>query len=153
DEQVRTPTPSAGLIYRARSLPGLALPLARTDLSRYVTLPPKLDPSIGALAEQVLQGETDPRLAAERLVSFLKCENTYSTDLPPNADEDPLAEFLFGRRKGHCEHFATALAVMLRTKGLATRVVTGFYGGERVEDAYVVRAADAHAWVQVWIPN
>ena len=67
--------------------------------------------------------------------------------------QDPLADFLFTRKQGHCEHFATALAVMLRTQGFAARVVAGFFGGQRIGDHYVVRAGDAHAWTQLFVPG
>jgi hypothetical protein len=66
--------------------------------------------------------------------------------------QDPLTDFLFVRKEGHCEHFATALAVMLRTRGIPSRVVGGFFGGERVGERFVVRAGDAHAWVEAYSP-
>jgi hypothetical protein len=65
---------------------------------------------------------------------------------------DPLADFLFNVRAGHCEYFATAMAVMLRTLRIPARVVNGFQTGEYnpAADAYVVRQADAHSWVEVY---
>ncbi len=62
--------------------------------------------------------------------------------------KDPLADFLFERRAGHCEDFATALAVLLRARQIPARVVVGFHGGERAAGEYLVRAGDAHAWVE-----
>ncbi|MEN0061683.1 MAG: DUF3488 and transglutaminase-like domain-containing protein [Myxococcota bacterium] len=69
--------------------------------------------------------------------------------------ENPLAEFLFERRGGHCEYFASALAVMVRAIGLPSRVVNGFVGGERnpVTGQWVVRRRDAHSWVEVQLPG
>ena len=66
---------------------------------------------------------------------------------------DPLANFLFDRRKGHCEYFASAMAVMLRTVGIPSRVVTGFASGvyNPLTGWQVVRASDAHSWVEAWI--
>src|SRR5213079_3639882 len=68
---------------------------------------------------------------------------------------DPLADFLFNIKQGHCEYFATAMAVMLRTQGIATRVVNGFLPGEYNEasGAYTVRQSDAHSWVEVYFPE
>ena len=65
---------------------------------------------------------------------------------------DPLSDFLFNVREGHCEYFATAMAVMLRTLRIPARVVNGFQPGEYnpAADAYVVRQADAHSWVEVY---
>ncbi len=68
---------------------------------------------------------------------------------------DPLSDFLFHIRSGHCEYFATAMAVMLRTRGIASRVVNGFLPGEYNEaaGAYTVRQSDAHSWVEVYFPQ
>jgi hypothetical protein len=68
---------------------------------------------------------------------------------------DPLADFLFNVRAGHCEYFATAMAVMLRTLRVPARVVNGFQTGEynAASDAYTVRQADAHSWVEVYFPG
>jgi hypothetical protein len=62
-----------------------------------------------------------------------------------------VAEFLFDRKAGHCEHFATALTLLLRALGIPARVASGFYGGERVDDVYVIRGGDAHAWTEAFI--
>jgi transglutaminase-like putative cysteine protease len=121
------------------------------DVARFTHLPP-IDPRVGALAGQVIKGERDPQAAGALLVSYLQREYVYTLELPGEV-ADPLADFLFERKQGHCEHFATALAVLLRTQGFAARVVAGFFGGERVGDAYVVRAGDAHAWTQVFAPG
>ena len=68
---------------------------------------------------------------------------------------DPLSDFLFNIRAGHCEYFSTAMALMLRTQGVAARVVNGFLPGEYNEaaDAYTVRQSDAHSWVEVYFPE
>jgi len=120
-------------------------------LAAYLQLPP-LDPRIPELARSVVRGTKDPLEAATRLQTWLKQNLTYTLELP-DTDEDPLAHFLFTRRSGHCEYFASALTVLLRTQGFPARMATGFFGGERVEDEYVLRAGDAHAWTQVWVPG
>ena len=68
---------------------------------------------------------------------------------------DPLADFLFNVRAGHCEYFSSAMAVMLRTRGIAARVVNGFLSGEYNDaaGAYTVRQSDAHSWVEVYFPE
>ena len=68
---------------------------------------------------------------------------------------DPVADFLFNVKAGHCEYFATAMAVMLRTRGVVARVVNGFLPGEYNEaaGAYTVRQSDAHSWVEVYFPE
>jgi hypothetical protein len=68
---------------------------------------------------------------------------------------DPLADFLFNVKVGHCEYFSTAMAVLLRTHGIAARVVNGFLPGEYNETAgaFTVRQSDAHSWVEVYFPE
>ena len=58
-------------------------------------------------------------------------------------------------RKGHCEYFASAMAVMLRTLGIPSRLVTGFQSGtwNPISEALVVRTSDAHSWVEAWLPG
>jgi len=120
------------------------------DPQPYLQLPASLDPRVGALAAEVLGSERDPLRAAHRLEAYLKRAYRYSLELSDAAD--PVADFLFLRKAGHCEDFATALAVLLRTQGIPSRVTIGFYGGERVGNQYVLRAGDAHSWTQVLVP-
>lgn len=80
----------------------------------------------------------------------------YSLDIPPlRPGEDAVDAFLFGTRVGYCEQISTALAVMLRTLGIPAREAIGYIPGSFnvLTDLYVVRADDAHAWVQVWFPG
>src|SRR5699024_10720588 len=107
---------------------------------------------VGQTAARVLNGEREPLAAARKLAAWLQQEHTYTLELSGDV-EDPLADFLFERKAGHCEHFATALTLMLRTQGIRARLATGFFGGERVNDVYIVRAGDAHAWTHVLVPG
>ncbi len=82
--------------------------------------------------------------------------NNYGYSLQMRASgADPVSDFLFSIRAGHCEYFSTAMAVMLRTQGVATRVVNGFLPGEynKAAGAYTVRQSDAHSWVEVYFPE
>ncbi len=69
--------------------------------------------------------------------------------------KDPIANFLFERKQGHCEYFASSMAVMLRTLGIPSRVVNGFRSDEfnDLTGNYVVRAKDAHSWVEAYFPG
>lgn len=66
-----------------------------------------------------------------------------------------MADFLFNVREGHCEYFASAMVLMLRTQGIAARMVNGFQQGEYNETAgvFVVRQREAHSWVEVYFPR
>lgn len=120
-------------------------------LAQLRATPPNLDPRVSQLAAQIAGGATEPAEVAGRLERWLRRNRTYTLELPGEV-EDPLADFLFVRKEGHCEHFATALAVMLRSRGVPSRVVGGFFGGERIGERYLVRGGDAHAWVEAYSP-
>src|SRR5436190_15962431 len=126
------------------------------EFARYLELPAKLDPRIGELAENIIQhsGGRNGYDAARAIESHLRENYGYSLDLKAGG-RDPLADFLFNVKAGHCEYFATAMAVMLRTHGIASRVVNGFLPGEYNEaaGAYTVRQSDAHSWVEVYFPE
>lgn len=152
-EEVRFAEPALGYSYHAYSLLDPEEDQAPPpSIERYLGLPARLDPRVPELARRVAGSEAEPLAAAEKLAAHLRREYRYSLELP-GEEEDPLAAFLFQRREGHCEHFATALAVMLRTLGHPARVAGGFFGGERVGDQYLLRAGDAHAWTQVHVPG
>ena len=126
--------------------PESAAQLLPADRARYLELPP-LDPRIAALA-----AELGPPQAIER---YLRTQFGYTLELPSAAQPDPLANFLFERRKGHCEYFASAMAIMLRTQGTPARIVNGFQSGtfNPISGLYVIRASDAHSWVEAWLPG
>lgn len=111
---------------------------------------PRLDPRVVALADELAGGAKQPGEIAQRLERELKRRYEYTLELPGEVT-DPLGDFLFTRRAGHCEDFATALAIMLRIEKVPSRVTTGFFGGERAGDRYVVRAGDAHAWTEAYV--
>lgn len=91
---------------------------------------------------------------ARFLEDYLRAHYAYTTELPRHMTADPVADFLFHRRKGHCEYSASALAVMLRSIGIPARVATGFQSGvyNPFSGWYLVRASDAHSWVEAWLP-
>ena len=133
---------------------------------RYLQLP-NVNPQVMQLASQVTASAPTSFDKATALEHFLLTNYGYSLQQPahparsrrdaahPNAWDDPLAYFLFERKQGHCEYFASAMAVMLRTIGIPSRVVNGFRGGEfnPVTGSYIIRARDAHSWVEAYFPG
>lgn len=100
-------------------------------------------------------GDADNRYdTARRVEQYLESEKTYSlTDVPEPGDQIT-HQFLFEQTAGYCEYFATAMTTMLRTQGVPARYVVGYAGGEYVGDnRYLVRGADAHAWVEVYFED
>src|SRR4029078_258906 len=110
---------------------------------------------VRALAQQITSRAPRPYEKAEAIESYLSSHFTYTLELPKTAPQDPIASFLFERRQGHCEYFASAMAVMLRTLGIPSRIVNGSAGGDDndVSSQYVIRASEAHSWVEAYIPD
>jgi hypothetical protein len=115
---------------------------------------------VRALAEEITAGAQNPYERAEALASYLANDPsfTYSTTAPvAPPGQDAVDFFLFdeaGGRIGFCQHYASAMAVMARAVGLPSRVAVGFAPGERSEDGtYLVREANAHAWVEIYFPG
>jgi transglutaminase-like putative cysteine protease len=137
------PAPSA----TPRGVPGV---IPDTIRSRYLQLPP-LSPRIAQLAREATAGSRSPYEAADKLTHFLSTRYRYALAKPETA-RDPLEEFLFSRGSGNCEYFAAAMAVMLRTLQIPSRVVGGFQRGEwnPYGRYFMVRLSDAHAWVEAY---
>ncbi len=116
---------------------------------------PALDPRIGELARSVTEDYDNPLDKARILSSYLRGNYRYRLETSAARQPDPLAYFLFESRQGHCEYFASALAVMLREIGIPSRVVTGFAASEYnpITGWHVVRMSDAHSWVEAWLPD
>lgn len=135
----------------AHSGPPLPSALSTLERARYLDLPP-LDIRIYSLARR-WSGDGAPLDRAMRIQRHLQRDFKYVLDGPEHPVRDPLADFLFVRKQGYCEYFASAMAVMLRAEGIPSRVATGFQSGyyNDVSGLYVVRASDAHAWVEGWI--
>ena len=131
-------------------------PYTREDAARYLRLPGKLDPRIPELARGLVTGTgVDNRYDAARVFEqYFRQNFKYSLDTRGEG-EDPLADFMFRARAGHCEYYSTAMAVMLRSVGVAARVVNGFQMGEYNDaaDVFTVRQSDAHSWVEAYFPE
>jgi len=123
--------------------------------TEYLKLPPYIDARIAPLAQRITSEESTTYRKAQAIEKYLSSNYGYTLQLPPVRPRDPVANFLFDRKVGHCEYFASAMAVMLRTIGIASRVVNGFRGGEYndVTGSYIIRARDAHSWVEGYIPG
>jgi len=133
-------------------LQGASLPVLS---ERYLELPELLDERIPELAHKLADTQPSPYRRALAIEHYLTSQYGYTLQLPSEPPVDPLADFLFHRRRGHCEYFASSMAVMLRVVGIPSRVITGFRGAQfnQVNSTYIVRASDAHSWVEAYIPG
>lgn len=122
---------------------------------RYLQLPIDHDQRISELAAEVAGGATTNIEIARKIEKHLSAAYGYTLDLQRVEDGDPVADFLFNTREGHCEYFASAMVLMLRSRRVPARMVNGFQTGEYNDaaDVYTVRQSDAHSWVEVYFPR
>ena len=121
----------------------------------YLRLPPTVDPRIGELAREVTAAATNNYGRAAAIESYLRNNFRYTLNPPAIESDDPVGSFLFRSKSGYCEYFAAAMAVMLRTLKVPSRLVNGFQTGSynRIGKDFVVRARDAHSWVEAYFPG
>jgi transglutaminase-like putative cysteine protease len=122
------------------------------DRQRYLDLPPEMPSRLGALAHEWADAQATPYLKAKAIEEHLKHDFKYDTGSPSGGKPQPVDHFLFESKRGHCEFFSTAMALMLRELGIPSRNVTGFVGGtyNRFGRYYAVREGDAHSWVEAY---
>ena len=121
----------------------------------HLQIPPFGHESAKALAQTWKNNLTDPqKIMAAALAYFTQNDFQYTLN-PPPLEDDPIDQFLFETRSGYCEHFASAFAFLMRAAGMPARIVGGYLGGEvnPYGDYMIVRQADAHVWVEVWLPK
>ncbi|GKS64339.1 hypothetical protein YTPLAS72_16430 [Nitrospira sp.] len=134
---------------------GSDAPLYPESFARHFLHLPYRSERIGRLSEDITRSQTGPYEKAHAIQTYLTHNYRYSLDAPLAGLDRPLEEFLFIRKTGYCEHYATAMVIMLRMVGIPARLVTGFLATEWNEygNYYVVRQQDAHAWVEVNLPH
>jgi transglutaminase-like putative cysteine protease len=113
-----------------------------------------ITPRIDDLARK-LAADHPPQQRAERILQYLQHNFVYTLDFLGRRADQPIEDFLFRYRSGHCEYFASAMILMLRSVGIPARLATGFLGAEfnPLEDYYIVRQSNAHAWVEAYLPE
>ena len=131
--------------------------MSQSDRLEYLQLPPRDLDRLSRTARGLVstrQGASD-REKADQLLEFLSGDQFgYSLDASVSDPAlDPVEDFVFERRRGHCEYFASSLALMLRAVGIPSRLVSGFKGGthNQFSGQFVVQQRHAHAWVEAWI--
>ncbi|MBG9794068.1 transglutaminase [Paenibacillus dendritiformis] len=138
-----------------REVPKLSS-VERARWSEELQLPDSLPQRVRELGDRLAEGSAGPYETVRRVQAFLLQEYAYTksdTEVPP-AGRDFVDYFLFEARQGYCNHFSSAMAVLLRTQGIPARWVKGFAPGELTGPGqYRVRASDAHAWVEVYFPT
>jgi hypothetical protein len=128
---------------------------------RYLQVPPSVSQRVTELAQEITAPYNNPYDKANAIESYLR-NYPYSTDIAaPPQGMDAVEYFLFDIKQGYCDYYASAMAVMLRTVGIPSRLAAGYAPGEPVTgddkpvytDRYRVLERDAHAWVEVFFPT
>lgn len=140
------------VVHAALPESGAEAPLPPQERNYYLRLP-VVDPRIIELARNITAGARSDAERAARIEAWLLGNFRYSLQALDREADDPLAYFLFEGRKGHCEYFASAMAVLLRAVWVPARVTVGYREGSfnALTGWHVVRASDAHSWVEAWI--
>jgi len=126
-----------------------------TIRAKYLQLPSSVPDRVAKLAQTIAATKVTPYDKAEAVETYLRNTYRYSTvvkSAPPG--RDPVDYFLFDLKADFCEYFASSMAVLLREIGVPARVVEGFTSGDLdVDNRYVVKELNAHAWVEVYFPQ
>jgi len=139
--------------YLADEILELVEPLSQADRARYLALPPHFPERIGVLAHTWTDDLPTSAAKARAIETHLRKEFAYDLRSPSQGKPEPVDHFLFESKRGHCEFFSTAMALMLRAVDIPSRNVTGFVGGtwNRFGRYYAVREGDAHSWVEAYV--
>lgn len=136
----------------ARARYGTAMPLWM--LRRDLVLPKDDDPRARALAQKWRSAAKTPEEVVQYALTMFHDQPFHYT-LQPGVltGADRIDQFLFDSRRGFCEHYAGAFVYLMRAAGIPAHVVIGYQGGTQnpLDDYYVVRQQEAHAWAEVWM--
>ena len=141
--------------YEAMSYLNYRTEVDLTDFARrwYQRVPAESNTRTQSLARQLRAASPSDAAYIQTVLSKFHEEEYFYTLEPPPLGSNPVDRFLFDTRRGFCEHYASAFAVMMRSAGIPARIVLGYQGGEinPVGGHMIVRQSDAHAWNEVWL--
>lgn len=139
--------------------------LSNEEQHAYLRMPnalkqPVQDLALRILAERGLTPHSDPTSIVQRFEAYLGDHYRYTLKpAPPKHHADPILDFLFRQKKGYCNYFSGAMVMLCRSVGIPARFAVGFATGEplpgdgRTGVTYKVTAAEAHSWVEVYLPH
>jgi protein-glutamine gamma-glutamyltransferase len=120
-----------------------------------LAVPASISPAVRELAQSWIAQNSNPRAIVTSALQFFRTQRFRYSLSPGEYKKNDLDQFLFHRRIGFCEHYATSFATLMRLAGIPARVVVGYLGGDYNDLGrfFLVRQADAHAWCEVWLPD
>jgi protein-glutamine gamma-glutamyltransferase len=128
---------------------------SQAALRSSLRFPEDRNPRTIAMARQWARESPDTPALLAKVFQFYNREFSYTLEPPQLDPRNPFDDFLFVSKQGFCEHYAGSFALIMRAAGIPARVVTGYQGGEvnPLNDELIIRQADAHAWVEIWLPG
>jgi transglutaminase-like putative cysteine protease len=128
-------------------------PLSAELRARETHLPTDSNPRTARLADTLHGEHPDDMDYVRTVLNLFTQQEFYYTLTPPRLADNSVDNFLFDTKRGFCEHYASAFAVLMRAAHIPARVVTGYQGGtlNRFADYWIVRQSDAHAWTEIWV--
>ncbi|PIE74662.1 MAG: hypothetical protein CSA18_03680 [Deltaproteobacteria bacterium] len=129
------------------------LPKAQFPDEKYLNLPPGFNPRSIKFVKNI--EKLSPEEKVSKILDFFKNNNFVYTLNPPKYSKDYIDEFLFDKKKGFCEHYASAFAFLMRAANIPSRIVGGYLGGEKntIGNFLQVRQSNAHAWCEIYLKN
>ncbi len=143
-----------GVYYQVRNPKIHSFP-NKKRLDKYLQLPKNTPPILKRLAQEITAKHPTALSKAVALENYFHREHKYGFGYPFDPHRNPLEQFLQEKPPAHCEFFASAMALMLRSIGVPSRYVNGFMvkNYNFLGRYWTVRGSDAHAWVEAYIPN
>ncbi|MCC6759050.1 MAG: transglutaminase domain-containing protein [Candidatus Omnitrophica bacterium] len=129
--------------------------LSDEEYQRYTAVPPEIAGRLKEIADSIVNADDDVKTKANKIAQYFRDNFSYSLDVTFSADDKGLLKMIEDKRPAYCTYFASALALLLRTEGIPTRVAAGFYSNEVIDpksNTYLVRVSNAHAWTEVYAP-
>ncbi|MDQ2589016.1 transglutaminase TgpA family protein [Saccharothrix yanglingensis] len=164
--------PERGMVYATRARKSgtyslrTVLDTPSADTLRRATGPIDVDPvyleapgvedRVADLARGIVAGESNQFDRATALYRYFTDGTqgfTYTTETTNNMSAGALEDFVLNGKKGFCEQYASAMAIMARSVGIPARVALGFTAGYPTGDFQTITSQDAHAWVEVYFPG
>lgn len=143
------------VVYSAVSYPRFRLEPTLNEYSfeYHLRIPENNNPRTRALAADMREAADSDRAYIDAVMRMFNEEDYFYTLEPPALGRNSVDEFLFRTRRGFCEHFASAFAILMRAAGIPSRIVVGYQGGQLnpMSDYLIVRQTDVHAWTEVWL--
>ncbi len=122
------------------------------NIRRYYLQLPAISPRVSDLAQTIAGKQATAYDRVVAVKKYLEANYAYTTTDLPRSSDDPISAFLFEKKAGHCEYFATSMVLLVRSLGIPARLVNGFLEGEynEIGNFYAIRQSDAHSWVEVY---